>query len=126
MADPTLTKERLCAKGFSTKTVRNVPPEMRKAAFAGYGIDCTNRKPSCATVWELDHLISLEISGANDVKNLWPEHYSSPHGARTKDKLENKLHAQVCSNRMSLEDAQNCISSDWIACYKRVMGVPPQ
>ena len=120
-ADPTLTKERLCAKGFSTKTVRHVTPQTRVAAFGGYGIVCKNRNPTCAKEFELDHLISLEIGGSNDVHNLWPQAYAGDWGAKIKDKLENKLHVLMCAGTINLEDAQQGISTDWISLYKKWM-----
>ena len=119
--DPTLTTERLCAKGFSTKTVRNVTIETRVAAFGGYGIVCKNRTPTCAKEFELDHLVSLELGGSNDVLNLWPEAHAGQWGARVKDQLENKLHALVCAGTITLDEAQNGIATDWISLYKKWM-----
>ena len=70
--------------------------------------------------YEVDHLISLELGGANDIKNLWPQSYvSTPYNARMKDALENKLHAMVCANQITLVEAQKEISTDWIAAYKK-------
>jgi hypothetical protein len=38
----------------------------------------------------VDHLVSLEIGGANTVQNLWPQSYdTTPWNAHVKDKLEN-------------------------------------
>ena len=51
-----------------------------------------------------DHLISLELGGhPTDPRNLWPEPY--PRAAAV-DRLENELHAKVCSGALSLRDAQ--------------------
>jgi hypothetical protein len=66
---------------------------------------------------EVDHLISLELGGSNDIKNLWPEPYLPRPGARQKDVLENWLHKQVCSGKMPLSDAQRMIATDWYAPY---------
>ena len=69
--------------------------------------------------YEVDHLISLELGGSNDVGNLWPESYVSvPYNARDKDKLENTLHRLVCTGRMPLETAQELIRTDWIKAYR--------
>jgi hypothetical protein len=76
---------------------------------------------------ELDHAISRELGGADDISNLWYECYenvqaSNEHyywGAHTKDKLENRLHKEVCDKHtITLEEAQNCIYNNWIQCYK--------
>ena len=72
--------------------------------------------------YEVDHLISLELGGSNDTRNLWPESYYGMWGARVKDALENRLHALVCDGKMSLRDAQLMISTDWIETYKNVIG----
>ena len=61
---------------------------------------------------EEDHLISLELGGApSDPKNLWPEPGASPN---PKDKIENFLHTEICSGRITLLDAQSRIAKDWV------------
>jgi hypothetical protein len=70
--------------------------------------------------YEVDHLISLELGGSNDIKNLWPESYrTEPWNAHVKDKLEDRLHDLVCAGRISLAEAQRAIATDWIAAYRR-------
>ena len=60
---------------------------------------------------EEDHLISLELGGdASDPKNLWPEPGQSPN---PKDKVKNALHSAVCSDRITLKEAQARIATDW-------------
>jgi hypothetical protein len=69
---------------------------------------------------EIDHRVSREVGGADDVRNLWPQPYLSPAqpGAYEKDKLENWLHKQVCiTNTMSLKQAQQALMGDWYAAY---------
>jgi hypothetical protein len=71
------------------------------------------------TDYEEDHLISLEIGGApSSAANLWPEPYASPDGARTKDLIENKLHALVCAGTMQLAAAQSLIATNWWTAYE--------
>jgi hypothetical protein len=73
--------------------------------------------------YEEDHLISLELGGApSDPRNLWPEPYNSPDGARVKDVIENKLHALVCSHTISLATAQHAIATNWWSAYKTYVG----
>lgn len=75
--------------------------------------------------FEEDHLISLEIGGSpTDPKNLWPEPYAGTLGARAKDKIENKLHALVCSGQISLRTAQMSISKNWYVTYQKYIGEP--
>jgi hypothetical protein len=68
-------------------------------------------------IMEIDHLISLELGGADDVKNLWPEPAEPRPGFHEKDKLENLLHRMVCEGTISLPEAQREIATDWYAAY---------
>ena len=81
-------------------------------------------KDSNVANYEEDHLISLEIGGnPTDPKNLWPEPYAGT-GARIKDQVENKLHDLICTNKMTLAQAQKEISTNWYSAYlKYVKGV---
>ena len=74
---------------------------------------------------EEDHLIPLEIGGnPKDPRNLWPELWNGDWGARKKDQLENKIHSLVCSNEISLRDAQQIFASNWIDGYKKyILGI---
>ena len=112
-----VTRADICVAGY-TKTVRNVPTAVKDAVYASYGIG--RHAPG---EYEMDHLISLELGGSNSVRNLWPQSYkTSPWNAHVKDKLENRLHADVCSGKLALKAAQQEIARDWIASYKRTFG----
>jgi 5-methylcytosine-specific restriction endonuclease McrA len=116
-ADPALTKSVICSPSFRTSTIRNVPESTKKQVYSIYL--SKNYEGRCAGVegCEVDHLISLELGGSNDIQNLWPESYSGTNSAHTKDKLENTLHSMVCKGQISLEQAQKEISTDWISAY---------
>ncbi len=74
---------------------------------------------------ELDHLVSRELGGADDVLNIWPQPYGSkPWNAVLKDRIENRLHKEVCSGAISLSQAQDEIRSDWRVPYRRYFGNP--
>jgi len=112
-----VTAKDVCVKGYS-KRVRNVPAKIKAVVYARYHIP--KHKPG---EYEIDHLISLELGGSNDVKNLWAQSYvTSPWNARVKDDLENQLHSDVCTGKATLTEAQSCISKDWIACWKKENG----
>lgn len=108
----------------STKLVRNVPETEKKAIYKQYNLTgnhtgyCKDTLSVKDEGCEVDHLISLELGGSNDITNLWPQPYFGDWNAHTKDKFENFLHAQVCSNKMSMTQAQKEISSNWITNYK--------
>ena len=106
--------QELCAPGYTSK-VRNVPESVKRAVFAEYGIPLKDRG-----LYEVDHLISLELGGSNDLKNLWPEKWLPAPGAHTKDAVENALHRQVCKEGLPLEKAQAEIADNWYAVYQAV------
>lgn len=113
---PGVTAEQICVPGY-TQTVRNVSKYKKKQVFNQYMVDPKSDR------FEIDHLISLELGGANDIKNLWPQSYTSePYNAYDKDRLENKLHKMVCDKEIDLQTAQKLISIDWIAAYNRYVG----
>lgn len=122
VADPAMTAETLCAKKFTTRDTRNVTSAMKRQVYADYGR--ANHKGVCAKSkrgCEIDHLISLELGGKNDIANLWPQPFGKPWGAEIKDKLENRLHRLVCAGTIDLATARQEISGDWIASYRRRM-----
>ena len=102
-----VTAAQVCVPNYS-KSVRSVPDAEKRAVFAEYGI--ASHAPYS---YEVDHLISLELGGSNDIRNLWPEPYAGRGGARAKDVIENRLHAQVCSRQISLATAQAEIVHWW-------------
>jgi peptidoglycan hydrolase-like protein with peptidoglycan-binding domain len=97
----------VCTPGY-TKTVRDVPLSEAQKVFAEYGIPYSDHGN-----YEVDHLISLELGGSNDISNLWPEPHANPFGSFVKDQLENHLHAQVCSGAITIQAAQDAIASNW-------------
>lgn len=98
-----------------TSTVRNVTESEKKAVYTAYGI-----KPKPGVCCEVDHLISLELGGSNEIGNLWPQPYSPRPGAHEKDVLENALHKQVCAGKIKLVDAQRQIADDWYTLYQKL------
>ena len=76
-----------------------------------------DKKPSS---YEEDHLISLQLGGhPTDPKNLWPQPYNIQCGARIKDVVETRLKRNVCDGKITLDEAQKAIATNWIAAYKR-------
>ena len=111
-----VTKADICEPGYATK-VRNVPESVKNQAYQEYGIQSHK-----AGEYEVDHLISLELGGSNSIRNLWPQSYSGEWNAHMKDKLEDKLHALVCSGSLDLKTSQREISADWITAYNKYVG----
>lgn len=101
------TKDQICVPGYS-KSVRDVPESEKNDVYTEYEI-VTHSKNE----YEVDHLISLELGGSNDISNLWPELAEPRPGFHEKDKIENYLHTLVCSGQMSMSDAQIKIAHNW-------------
>ena len=114
-----VTLQTICVKGY-TKTARNVSEATKRAVFREYKVDPKSSH------FEIDHLISLELGGSNDIKNLWPQSYDTkPLNAHIKDALEDHLHSLVCSAKVPLAQAQHDISTDWEGAYLKYVGPLP-
>lgn len=115
--------------GYTAKPgVRKVSGKTHRDVFIRY----FGRVPDHPERWEVDHLISLEIGGANDISNLWPQPYFTlPYNAHTKDKLENFM-ARMCRERLRtngplqaealMHAYQGEIATNWIGAYDRYFG----
>lgn len=114
--DPAVTQANIqttiCRSGY-TATVRPSVDQTDKAKHTLY----TDYGVQSGTASELDHLVSLELGGSNDVANLWPQIGKVPN---PKDKVENDLHDAVCSGKVTLVAAQQAIASDWTSAEQRL------
>jgi uncharacterized protein YceK len=113
---PDATKDQICKSGYA-KSVRNVPTSEKNQVYAEYGIT-----HHTSGQYEVDHLVSLELGGSNDISNLWPEAASPKPGFHEKDKVENYLHDQLCSGAISLQQAQIEIATNWLNVYNQMPG----
>ena len=117
-----VTVEMLAHHGYAAQVRKGGTPDGRKITgkikrqvYLDYGV-ISHRLGE----YEIDHLISLELGGSNDIRNLWPQPYQGEWNAHHKDRLENELHRRVIHGEMKLEDAQREIAENWIALYQRV------
>jgi hypothetical protein len=126
--DPSLTPgairstdaAEICAAG--TNQFRHWDRERSDLIFARYHIARENRM-----AYTLDHLIPLEIGGADVVENLWPEPRRSLAGEwddTRKDQLERRLAVLVCSGQLDVREAQHMIADDWTAAFVKFVGEP--
>lgn len=109
-----VTKDQICRSGYAS-SVRNVTTGTKDKVYAEY--DVTHHTTG---QYEVDHLVSLELGGSNDISNLWPEAASPKPGFHEKDKVENYLHSQVCSGAISLQQAQVEVATNWLAVYTQM------
>lgn len=108
------TKAQICTPGYA-KQVRNVSRAEKQQVYDEYGI--TRHQPG---QYEVDHLVSLELGGSNDISNLWPEAANPTPGFHQKDMVENYLHDQVCRGAVPLAQAQAQIAGNWLAIFQTV------
>jgi uncharacterized protein DUF3761 len=87
----------VCTKGYSS-SVRNVSNAAKHQVYVEYHIPKAQQRN-----YVIDHLIPLEVGGANDLANLWPQPKAE---AKVKDREEGTLHGDVCRGDVTLADAQ--------------------
>ena len=116
-----LTKAVICSPRFRTSAIRNVPESVKFVVEREYGMEPGHY----GSALEIDHIVSLELGGSNDIANLFPEKLNAGPGFRVKDKLENRLHAMVCAGSIGLRSAQRGIAGNWQSLYERVFGSIP-
>ena len=116
-----LTQPVICSSSFHTSATRNVPDSEKHQVEIEYGL----APKGYGSTLEIDHIVSLELGGSNDIANLYPEEANADPGFHVKDELENKLHAMVCADQIPLRAAQRGIASNWQALYKKVYGTAP-
>jgi hypothetical protein len=94
---------------------QTVAGPVRDQVLRDYGMEAVP-----AHEYELDYLITPDLGGTPDRRNLWPERYGSlVWNARVKDELEDLLARMVCEGQIDLVTAQQEIARDWIAAYRK-------
>jgi hypothetical protein len=92
-----------------------IPAAVRAAILHDYRMETVPERE-----YELDYLITPELGGIADRRNLWPERYDSPvWNAHVKDELERLLPQLVCQGRLDLVTAQREIATNWIVAYQK-------
>jgi hypothetical protein len=109
-----VTRNKVCGEA-ETKSAPVIPISLATKVFELYGVT-----PPRPDAYEVDYLITPELGGATDIRNLWPEPYQETEwNAHIKDQLEDRLHEMVCHGDVDLATAQRDISADWIAAYRK-------
>jgi hypothetical protein len=109
----TLSAADLCRGHRAPRT--SISPALRQAVLRQYRMEDLSPDE-----YELDYLITPELGGVADARNLWPERYDSavwtPH---VKDDLERVMPQLVCAGAVDLATAQREIAQNWIAAYQK-------
>ena len=92
---------------------------MQDEVFARYQVP-----PERRGYYTIDHLIPVELGGADLIKNLWPQLVDArPYGPTRKQLLTRKLLQLVAGNQLTLAEAQHEISDDWISSFVMRIGM---
>jgi hypothetical protein len=103
----------------SDKDRSGVTEEIERRVFDRYHIPW-RRRPE----FKVDHLIPVELGGADTVENLWPQSlYARPYNAQRKELLTKCLLARIAAGQMTLAQAQKEMSEDWISCFIDQLGI---
>lgn len=105
--------EQLCTFGYA-KSVRDVTTQIKREVYDAYGIAHHSKGE-----YQVDHLVSLELGGSNDIANLWPQPANPLPGYHEKDRFENYLHDQICAGKLKLAKVQEDLATDWASAYKK-------
>ena len=114
--NPKLTPGRVAE---SDKDRGGVTPAMEQKVFARYRLPWSRRAE-----FKIDHLIPLELGGADTIDNLWPQRLrAKPYGADRKELLTEVLLVRIRKGQMTLAQAQEQISRDWIDAFIDHLGM---
>ena len=118
--NPTITVDVIDDPEFSTKCIRDQAtiPRQKAVTYSWYRLRRPSHNDGQDQVCEQDHLVPLELGGADTLDNVWPQ--CGPNGVglreryfKIKDMVENYLTAMVKAGKMDLDEARKGIASDW-------------
>jgi len=118
--NPTVTADVLQNPSFRTGCLRGhaTSEQQKSRTYSWYKLEHPANNQGASQACELDHLISLELGGADTLDNIWPQ--CGPSGValseryfKRKDAVENYLAKQVKEHKIDLSAAQRGIASDW-------------
>jgi hypothetical protein len=108
--NPKLTPGKIAQRD---KDRSGVTLAMERKVFARYRIPWGRRAE-----FKIDHLIPVELGGADSLENLWPQSLrTKPYGADRKELLTEVLLARIAKGQITLGQAQEQISRDWIDAF---------
>jgi hypothetical protein len=116
LPNPKLTPGRVAQ---TAKDRGGVTVEMEQKVFARYRLPWARR-----AAFKIDHLIPLELGGADTIDNLWPQSLRArPYGSDRKELLTEVLLRRIAKREMTLEEAQEQIRRDWIDAFIDHLGM---
>jgi len=114
--NPKLTPGRVAR---TDKERSGVTLKIEQKVFARYRLPWQRRAE-----FKIDHLIPTELGGADTIDNLWPQSVRArPYGADRKELLVEVLLEKIRTGKMTLAQAQEEISRDWIDAFIDHLGM---
>lgn len=116
----TVTLSVMQDPGWRTRCIRDCEESQARkhVAYNWYAMENPQHNSGSNQICELDHVVPLELGGADGMGNIWPQ--CGPDDTaleeryfKIKDRVENYLADEVKSGRMPLDAAQRGIASDW-------------
>jgi hypothetical protein len=116
LPNPKLTPGRVAKRD---KDRGGVTLAMERKVFARYRLPWSRRAE-----FKIDHLIPVELGGADTVDNLWPQSLAAkPYGTDRKELLTEMLLVRIRAGQMTLAQAQEEIRRDWIDTFIDHLGM---
>ncbi|MEP6777298.1 MAG: hypothetical protein ABI944_02505 [Chthoniobacterales bacterium] len=116
LPDPALTPGKVAG---GSRDLRGVTFDMQQRVFARYRIPRERQGQ-----FKIDHLIPMELGGADDISNLWPQPLKiRPYNPHRKELLGKRLLELVAAGSMTRTQAQELIRRDWISAYVDYIGI---
>lgn len=114
--NPKLTPGRVAK---TEKDRGGVTVQLEQKVFARYRVPWTLRAE-----YKVDHLIPPELGGADTIDNLWPQRVRTrPYGADRKELLTEVLLQRIRAGQITLAQAQEELSRDWIDAFVDHVGM---
>jgi len=116
LPNPKLTPGRIAERD---KDRGGVTLKMEKKVFSRYRLPWPRRAE-----FKIDHLIPVELGGADTIDNLWPQSLrAKPYGADRKELLTEVFLERVAKKQITLEQARELIRKDWIDAFVDHVGM---
>jgi hypothetical protein len=116
LPNPKLTPGRIAERD---KDRGGVTLAMEKKVFSRYRLPWPRRAE-----FKIDHLIPVELGGADTIDNLWPQSLrTKPYGADRKELLTEVLLERIRAGRMTIAQAQEQLRKDWIDAFVDNLGM---
>jgi hypothetical protein len=114
--NPKLTPGRVAR---TEKERSGVTLKLEQKVFARYRLPWGRRAE-----FKIDHLIPLELGGADTLDNLWPQSLrAKPYGADRKELLTEVFLEQIRTGRITLAQTQEEMRKDWIDAFIDYVGM---